>query len=266
MRGRHGASLEGTWEYNGTVWQQKAASGPALSAGAVMAYDKLRQVCVMHGRAPGCPEVPETWEWDGLSLSWTLVSTNGPGVSTEGLTYDSARGKVVLFGGDTCTGRSDQTYEWDGSTWSLILTGGGPTFTSHTALAYDSADAVSVLFGGFNPGGVGNGQTWNWDGTTWTFVTGSGPPARGSHAMAYDSHRDRTVMFGGGAPQVPGTFMNDHWELHDGTWAHVVSGCVSGRRAAAMVYDEHRKVAESAARRFARCVVRMATDFCRASR
>jgi len=89
--------LGDTWEYDGTAWTNRPASGPAGRYSHAMAYDPVRKVVVMVGGWGGSGEM---WEWDGTS--WSRLTPNQPGGSTDpGLVYDEARQRLVYFSGST---------------------------------------------------------------------------------------------------------------------------------------------------------------------
>ena len=86
-----------TWEWNGTVWNQRMVIGPAPRADHAMVYDPARAVTVLFGGSPFDAQ-SLTWEWNGIA--WTLRSASGPLQRFwHAMAYDVGRGKTVLFGG-----------------------------------------------------------------------------------------------------------------------------------------------------------------------
>lgn len=217
-----------TWEWNGTTWTQRMATGPLAGSSHAMAYDSGRGVIVLFS-----PD-NRTWEWNGSGAgAWTQRLGFGPSARATKIAYDSVRRLTVLFGGTPGGGAwYSDTWEWNGTTWSLRANG-GPSNERHAhALAFDEARGVTVLFGGFrNNFCYADTQTWN--GTSWTTLVISGPTARYNHAMAYDSARGTIVLFGG--TNCPDTYRDDTWELSASCaiTAHPRSTSVCGGQGAA---------------------------------
>jgi hypothetical protein len=96
-----------TWEWDGSAWTLRAASGPGPRAWHALAYDSARGVTVLFGGSGGGDD---TWEWDGTD--WALADTTGPSPRWgHALAYDSARGVTVLFGGNALSD-SGETWEY----------------------------------------------------------------------------------------------------------------------------------------------------------
>ena len=224
-----------TWEWDGTVWRQRAlheVTLPPPQTRASMAYDAARRKMVLFG------ESGETWEWDGASWEQQHPATSPSRRTGYAMTYDAAHQKIVLFGGcnngiGDCAGTNlmADTWEWDGVTWTQVASDGPPARTEH-ALAFDAARGVVVLFGGWGDGSFGSdagaahalADTWEWDGVRWTQRTpASSPSARVSHALAYDSAHGKIVLFGGDtsadhSDPMPGVALQDLWEWDGSTW------------------------------------------------
>jgi hypothetical protein len=114
-----------TWTYDGTAWtnQTLQASPPARRA-AAMAYDSVRGVVVLFGgnrdtAQPGRVTLGDTWEWDGVSLSWEEKATDGPAArSSAAMAFDQQRGEVLLFGGNVDGTSGGPPTDPLGDTWS----------------------------------------------------------------------------------------------------------------------------------------------------
>ena len=59
--------LSDTWEWDGEVWTQREASGPAARRGHVMTFDVTNQRIVLFGGASAVGTLDDTWEWNGTS-------------------------------------------------------------------------------------------------------------------------------------------------------------------------------------------------------
>ena len=90
-----------TWEWNGSVWTQRASSGPSPRLGSAMAYDSGRQVTVLFGGNDGGGSIGGTWEWNGNTWSQrTNLSPAKPSPrNLSAMVYDVGRGLSVLYGG-----------------------------------------------------------------------------------------------------------------------------------------------------------------------
>ncbi|MBK8979787.1 MAG: hypothetical protein IPM29_28145 [Planctomycetes bacterium] len=201
-----------TWEFDCRTrdWRQVfPANTPTPRAGGSMTYDAARRRVVMFGgftRANGAWQtLDETWEYDGLALTWTQVPTaNRPGPRMTTLVYDAGRSRVVLFGGqglDTAGWPFSvgETWEYDGGDWTRIPI--PEPSARHPNICYDPTRGRVVVFGGFEgAGGVFHplDDLWEYDGTAWTRLPDGGrPPAQFGSTFAYDPGGDRTILMYG---------------------------------------------------------------------
>lgn len=227
-----------TWEWNGSVWTQRATSGPSPRFGAAMAYDAARAKTVLFGGSPSTSVGSgETWTWDGSI--WTLEAMTGPAPRwASSMAYDAARGHVILFGGrDSSETEFDDTWTWNGNSWTQVETQGPPPRFGG-AMGFDSARNVVVMAGGSSSSHGDYGDTWEWDGATWRQRLLQ-PPPRWLAAMAHDSARGVTVLFGGRGALGS---LNDTWEWDGRAWVQRVesgddSSPTGGRP---LVYDSVR--------------------------
>jgi hypothetical protein len=243
--GQHDQDFLGdTWEWNGSVWTQRAVPGPTARKEHVMCYDAQRHVCVLFGgyeqsydtyNGYDIRRFEDTWEWNGTA--WTMRTTPvAPARAESPLAYDCSRGVAVSFGGST--GGWD-TAEWNGASWTDALVFHSPNDRRNHGLVYDSDRGLTILFGGYGgPGDDELGDTWAWNGAVWTALPSASPPSpRSELAMAYDNWRHRTVLFGGGVGA------NETWELSPSGWLQrqVTGPCARWQHA--MSYDSQRHVA-----------------------
>jgi hypothetical protein len=189
--GRPGTGLlNDTWEWDGTVWVQRAGS----SCTGTNCYTCGTSDC------PGARDSHQT-------------------------AYDMVRRKTVLFGGES--GFLCDTWEWDGTVWvqragssctgtSCYVCGAAtcPKGRHGHAMTFDTDRGTATVFGGFQSGMGYLNDTWEWNGTTWTERTPSAKPgARGDMQISYDSIRGKSLMFGG---IVFGVNTPDTWEWDSG--------------------------------------------------
>ncbi|MEM7200710.1 MAG: hypothetical protein AAF628_10615 [Planctomycetota bacterium] len=202
-----------------TQWQlaSPATSPPARHA-ASMAYDPVRQRCLMLGGTNDVdPWFTDAWEWDGTQ--WSSVPYPTPwGHLRPVLAHDPIGGGIlaILFG-ETGLG----TWRWDGASWSLVAAG-GQTPPTLSGAAFATAPNGVLLFGGETGTSV-HGETWVWNGSAWrqTRYTVE-PPRRAFGHMAFDSARRRVVLGGGAAGSVRFTDTWT-WDLSNG-WLPVATG------------------------------------------
>jgi hypothetical protein len=156
---RDNVSTGETWEWNGTLWTQRAVSGPSGRGGHAMAYDSARGVTVLFGGTSGSGE---TWEWNGTE--WTLRAAGAVAPSGRlfhAMAYDSARGLTVLVGGVASALTPGETWEWNGNVWTERVFSPGPPFTRYEhAIVYDTLQRSTVLFGGYTAQGSPTASTW----------------------------------------------------------------------------------------------------------
>jgi cysteine-rich repeat protein len=255
------ASILGeTWEFDGTIWTQRALMGNAPSArvGAAMAFDPDRGRMVLSG---GCSEfiagygkgacmmgLADTWEWDGRQ--WTQVATAINGVlgrAFAGMAYDSARHVMLKFGGcvdlPPCV-PSAETGTYDGKSWTRQTPLSLPPIRNGHGMAFDPKRARVVVFGGTAQDMVFD-DVWEWTGTNWIErPTSTKPPARFAPVMAYDTKRSRIVLVGGctnGAIGPCSTSADDVWEWDGASWVdRTPAKRPVGRAAAGGAYDSAR--------------------------
>jgi hypothetical protein len=244
-----------TWVWDGIRWKDVTPAGdkPYQRYGHRMEYDSSRGKVVLFGGATYMNDVyvafTDTWEWDGLTRTWTEVTPAGtsPPVGGYDMAYDRGRQKMVIFGytGDMVT------WEWDGvaGNWQEVTPAtGNPPLRSGHGIEYDQARSRVVMFGGEEFGTMVQLQdTWEWDGASrcWTEITPLGelPPGRSSVTFAYDSSQERLVMFGGYDRTFPP--FQDLWEF-DGLnreWVEVTPEGLNPphRNSHAMAYDAARR-------------------------
>lgn len=212
-----GASVDQTWEFNGTTWTQ---AFPVTTPGGLgnygASYDLVRSRVVIYGGTDNTffPIAANgTWEFDGTN--WAQITTTGsPGpLERPAMCYHAGINRTVLFGGiDPQIGGVDTTWLYDGTSWTAAAVPGvKPAVRTGAKMVYDSVRGVCVLTGGANPN-TGNAivDTWEFDGASWTQVA-SATTGRIAHGLAYVPSSRRVVQFGGGNP-VTGNGIADTWE------------------------------------------------------
>jgi hypothetical protein len=92
---------DSTWLYDGTAatWTEVTIVGPRPSVrnGAALAYDPVRNLCVMHGGQNTAGPLADTWTFDGAT--WTLQPAQLETVRDLSLAFFPPSGKTLKFGG-----------------------------------------------------------------------------------------------------------------------------------------------------------------------
>ncbi len=232
-----------TWEYDGTAWTRTALTGaPPGRYWHAMAYDANRKRVVMHGgcTAAACGTVvDETWEYNGDTGSWTLLTLVGttPGPrSRHAMAFDDTvdesggptRNTTVLLGG--CAACPNQVMEFNG-TWSTPVPGdpeldGNPDQRFRHSAVFDSVRNRVVVFGGQDGGGVPASlhSVWEWNGASFedrsadNLANDGNPTGRSGAALAWHTGLRRLVLFGGRDGESGSNVYNATWTWTGGGW------------------------------------------------
>ncbi|MBY0113096.1 MAG: hypothetical protein K2Y21_09755 [Phycisphaerales bacterium] len=228
-------AIRETWEWDGSAWKFRTASGPSGREWAAMAYDPVRRVVVLFGGKSDEFSWNDTWEWDGHT--WTAKAISGPSYRyASAMCYDSNRNKMVLFGGSDGSFFGD-TWEYDGASWTKVATT-GPGARYAAGMCYDPVRQRAVLFGGRNGTGVW-GDTWEWNGTSWTSFGNGGPQARWDMPMIFDPVLNKPVLFGGDFTSAAGVVgpLADTWVRTGTTWSQASTGSPAARTGHCGAFD-----------------------------
>lgn len=201
-----------TWIWEGGVWTQLDAPGPAARAGHAMAYDSGRDRVVLFGGWSNEEDIlSETWEWDGAA--WALATSSGPeGREGASMVYDHGRQRIVLFGGRSNTRFAtwlNDTWEWDGVSWVRIAISEPPA-RAYASMQYDNVGDRILLFGGESGNQPTFNDTWELSGSIWSQLSTPAPHVRAHAGSAFDSSRRQMVLFGGVAQNGQSA---DTWEF-----------------------------------------------------
>lgn len=159
--------LADTWFWNsGTGVWVAGPSGPPARSHHGMATDPKRGKVVLFGGHWALGDRGDTWEYDGLTNTWTQVASSGPIPRRSfGMAYDSCCCRTAIHGGASSQPSGalvvlGDTWEWDGSTASWIQVGtAGPPRYFHS-MVYDGACRQLLFFGGTDATRTTVGGTW----------------------------------------------------------------------------------------------------------
>lgn len=222
-----GASVNQTWEFDGTTWTQVF---PTTTPGGLGLYgacfDSVRNKVVLYGGVANSMfpiAANGTWEFNGTNWAQvTTVGTPGP-LERPAMCFNEVLGRTVLFGGiDPQIGGTDTTWLYDGTNWvAAAVAGPKPLARTGARMVYDSVRGVCVLTGGMDPmTGSPIVDTWEFNGVGWKQVQ-SVTTGRRDGMLAYVPARQSVVQFGG----IAGfSYLADTWEY---TKPRVIgSGCL----------------------------------------
>jgi hypothetical protein len=213
-----------TWAWDGLTWTQQfppvSPSARNWNSPNGMVFDAVAGKVVLFGGGTSTTSFGDTWEWDGLSKTWTQkYPVHNPSPRAATLAYDEAANQVVLFGGNAVGYHYYQdTWTYNGVDWVQHESPTIPPARSDNALAYDPILKRVVLFGGLagpceDCGEQRLNDTWAWGGVDWTQVQTPLTPAPSSGAsFTYDATTRSMLLFGGWVTDFQ--FASSTWFLH----------------------------------------------------
>jgi hypothetical protein len=158
------AELTDTWEWDGTRWERRSASGPTNMM--ALGYSAAGNHVVGLG-VSGNSTVTGMWAWNGST--WTRLDvpalpTAEPPIRLLG--HDSL-GLILVDG--AFRGSAPVTWMWNGAAWSA-LAGPAPSRRIGFDYAFDAGRSRAVLFGGLGPGETPLADLWELGPHGWTQV------------------------------------------------------------------------------------------------
>ncbi len=163
-----------TWEWDGVNWTPRLTSVfPAARSGHAMAYDSVRQCCVLFGGDVGAGN--DTWSWNGQAWTQYAAATAPTARKGHAMAFDAARQRVVVQGGEWNSSILGDAWDWDGSTWQLLSASASNMTRTGSAMAFDANLGCTMLFGGLRSNLLWLADTWVFGGTPATAIAyGSG--------------------------------------------------------------------------------------------
>lgn len=227
---------DGMYEWKNSDWAQKTPVRPTARTAVSMAYDSVRNVCVLFGGYDGA-YLQDTWEWNGTT--WTQKATGAvtkPSIrGYHSMVFDVANNKTFLFGGFDGATKFNDCYIWDGSVWVNATPVTKPTGRYSAGMAYDLSRNRAVLFGG-QAGGLLQ-DTWEWDGSAWSEKASGAvtkPSNRHSLSLAYDPNNSSVLLFGG----YTGSVNDETWTWNGSVWTQKAPATVpAARQKHSIVHD-----------------------------
>jgi len=241
-----------TWSFNGTSWQNLSGSiGAAPSPRTVqgqMAYDARDGYVVLFGGEDSYGgSLGGTWTYSGGHWSSLSKLTTYPGDRIFGaMAYDNSTQSVILYGGSTSdalgTGFYSDTWAFANGSWKQLHPTASPPALRGAMMTYDPSMGALVLFGGLDVYGNPTSGTYEFANNTWTLLNTSGPSASFLGAFAYDAKYGGDLLYGGcSAPGcvsgVGGTWFLIHGKWHAGEKYFGFSSQPPARGSMVGVYD-----------------------------
>jgi hypothetical protein len=240
--GKVTTNLNDTWEFDGTTWTQRAATGPVVVR-QMLQYDPARNQVILVAMDKDLKTL--MYRYDPAAGTWTpLTPTTLPlCVNQASLDFQTHNNTVLLIGGSCNNAQtviSDEAYEWDGTNWTkttAILTA-----DRHygMAAAYDEARRDTVLFGGTLAFGTPQSETILYRDGGWIPIVASDAPApRSLFGFESDPVNNAVWLVSG---STDNGVAGDLWKYQNGQFTSIIadnapSGCLTPNTA----FDTDRK-------------------------
>jgi hypothetical protein len=211
------------WTWDGVAWTF-VGTGPTARFRHAMAYDRRRQVIVMHGGTNQTSVFGDTWEWNGNY--WGLRTISNIRCQGHSLAFDEDHSTIIMAMGGQAGPLYGDLWQWDARNDQWLACEAAPPAPGTRqgqVMAYDPIARESLLFGGHNS--TEYNDTWR--------LNLSAPPAIATHPTntlaAVNTSASLTV-----APAGTGPFLY-HWRrngvpLEDG-------GNISGAHDDTLIID-----------------------------
>jgi hypothetical protein len=234
-------NLTDTWEFDGTNWTQRQATGPGVIA-PELEYDAAHNQTIMVGVDDKFNALQ--YIWDPQAGNWNQVKpSNLPTCVDQSSLMFNPDFSVVMLTGGTCTSASaDTEYEWDGTNWNTLSPPSLPGRVFGAAQAYDTDRHRAVMFGGTVVGGVPRAATFIYFDGSWFEVADATIPSPRSLAVFRGDPTNGTMWLYGGINETQSLF--DFWQYQNGTWTSLDVPTDSGPTACTDplgAYDTDRK-------------------------
>ncbi len=207
-----GSPVDGTWEFDGTMWMQKStATVPGPRVNTSMTYDAEHGVVLMFGgRDPtNNTYLADLWAYDGVD--WTLRATTGPpGMMGASFAFFAEQHASILFGGKLSAGLYGGTWAWNGSAWTQRFPANQPTSRQEAGMCPDGHGRL-MLFGGLDGSGETR-DTWTYDGTNWRQLSSVGATCEATAALDVD--RQRVVVAPGKNGIATHVLTDAGWQIY----------------------------------------------------
>jgi len=206
-----------TWEFDGTTWTQKAATGPNVIK-PILVYDEKNDRIVM--MASDTKQAVFMYAYDRNTATWTQITpAKLPDCTADAqMVYESGLDTIMLFGGVCTTSPvAGSTWEYDGTTWAAVANASDPDRVAAEALAYDSSRQEAVMFGGTLAFANPTGGTHVYQKQVWTTPPAPNTPAPRSLFSFVTNPDDKLIWLYGGMNDS--SLATDFWSYANGEWA-----------------------------------------------
>ncbi|MFF2481519.1 fibronectin type III domain-containing protein [Paenibacillus sp. NPDC058071] len=155
-------SLDDTWTWNGTTWQQRNVTvKPPKRDFGMIAFDGSNVVMFGGEQVPGNRKLNDMWVWDGTAWSERTITSSKPSARHgSAFAYDPQYKKIVLYGGYSNKIESD-AWALTGSTFTPITPNVTLKPRNDATMVYDNGKEQFVMFGGYDiQGNTPTDETW----------------------------------------------------------------------------------------------------------
>ena len=223
--GPGGGSLNDTWAWDGTTWQQLDGGGATVGGeGSSMAWDDALNELVLITAAGNGSGGDQTWIWDRTHWSLQPHGDVSPGAFALPMAFDPITRTLIAEG--CCyspasqLGALDTTWRWDGTRWLEFSTTRDPLPGSYLALDPPLGRLVICNCGPM----LTLPALASWSGTTWSLMTVAHLPVEPDAEIA-DSTTGQLLVFGSATPGSQFAAQPVHvWALKGSTWQRLDAG------------------------------------------
>ena len=214
-----------TWKYDTILntWTNMTPASPP-SARYSTRMDSIGTDIFMFGGSIFSPSSfsNETWKYDTLLNTWTLLSPAiSPSVRDE-CAYISDGTNIYMFGGKGSGLSSPDTWKFDGTNWTNLNPSVQPQLRYGSSFNYISNIPNKLyMFGGFKNGIGQTNETWEYDIVlnTWTQLNPSTSPSP-RYYMGYASSNEEIVIFGG--TNITNVLFDETWRFDGTNWSQSI--------------------------------------------
>jgi N-acetylneuraminic acid mutarotase len=206
-----------TWEFDGTNWTQKQATGPTVNK-PELAWDALRSRIVMLGTDNDNKVV--MYGYDPAKAEWSnLAPAKLPACLNEGGLVYQTHNDTLLYTGGVCTDSSviDSTWQWDGTTWAELTVVTPIDRFSGMALTYDQARKEAVMFSGTLAFSIPRSDTHVFKNGDWSIPEMKGSPLPRSLTAFQTDPVNKLIWMFGGQNDYRST-LEEFWKFKDEGW------------------------------------------------
>lgn len=239
--GNCGATVDKTWEWNGTTWTEIKTMALSRTVAASLGHDALRGTTVLYGGSEVGSPSPRSVTLLYTKANWRFAINNArPSPrSLFTMTSDPATQTVWLFGGlnEYSSSYLEDIWGMRNGQWFSRGAKDIPAVCDAPMATFDTKRSRVVLACSGSDLEV---EVYEFDGTTFKKITSSKerPDVRRFGTLVYDETLEKVILFGGYDGQ---DFRDDTWTWDGANWTEVKKDKPENRSLHAMWYDPLQK-------------------------